>query len=232
MDNKSPSLASLIVRSFAGLIFLLAMLALALFASAGTFDFWQAWVYLAVFGGSVFLITAYLFARDRRLLESRLNVGPVAETRRSQQVIQALASLFFLLLFIIPGLDRRFGWSHVPAALSILSDVLVALSLFFVFLVFRENSFTSAIIEVSNEQRVISTGPYSLVRHPMYSGAMLLLLFSPLALGSWVGVPFAIPVILVIVLRLLDEERFLSRSLPGYDDYRRKVRWRLLPGVW
>jgi protein-S-isoprenylcysteine O-methyltransferase Ste14 len=232
MANQTPSLLSLIVRSFAGLLFLLAMLALALFASAGTFDFWQAWVYLAVFGGSVFLITAYLFVRDRRLLESRLNVGPVAETRRSQQVIQALASLFFLLLFIIPGLDRRFGWSHVPAALSIVSDILVALSLFFVFLVFRENSFTSAIIEVANEQRVISTGPYSLVRHPMYSGAMLLLIFSPLALGSWVGVPFAIPVMLVIVLRLLDEERFLSRSLPGYEDYRRKVRWRLLPGIW
>jgi protein-S-isoprenylcysteine O-methyltransferase Ste14 len=147
-------------------------------------------------------------------------------------VIQSLASLFFLALFIVPGLDRRFSWSHVPAALSIVSDVLVALSLFAVFLVFRENSFTSAIIEVASEQRVVSTGPYSVVRHPMYSGAMLLLIFTPLALGSWVGLPFALPVILVIVARLLSEEKFLAGNLPGYADYRRKVRWRLLPGIW
>ena len=225
-------MTSLIVRSIAGLLFLLLVLALALFASAGTLDFWQAWVYLAVFGACVLVITVYLFARDRRLLESRLNVGPAAETQRSQQVIQGLASLFFLLLFIVPGLDRRFGWSHVSPALSIISDVLVALSLFFVFLVFRENSFTSAIIEISKEQRVVSTGPYSIVRHPMYSGAMLLLVFTPIALGSWVGVPLAIPVILVIVARLLAEEKFLAASLRGYEDYRRKVRWRLLPGIW
>ncbi len=232
MTDHAPSLASLIIRSIAGLLFLLLMLALALFASAGTFAYWRAWLYLAVFGGCVFLITAYLFVRDRRLLESRLNVGPVAETQRSQQVIQAFASVFFLLLFIIPGLDHRFGWSHVPAALSVLADLLVAIGLFIVFLVFRENSFTSAIIEVSNEQQVVSTGPYGIVRHPMYSGAMLLLVFTPLALGSWVDLPFAIPVILVIVVRLLAEEKFLAGSLRGYDEYRRKVRWRLLPGVW
>ncbi len=230
--NNRASLTSLIVRSIAGLLFLLLMLGLALFASAGTLRFWQAWVYLAVFGGCVVLITAYLFVRDRSLLESRLSVGPAAETQRSQQVIQALASLFFIALFIIPGLDRRFGWSHVPAVLSVLSDLLVALGLFIVFLVFRENSFTSAIIEVKDEQRVISTGPYSMVRHPMYSGAMLLLVFTPLALGSWVGLPFSLPVILVSAARLLDEEKFLAGRLRGYDDYRRKVRWRLLPGIW
>lgn len=222
----------LIVRSIAGLLFLLLMLGLALFASARTLDFWQAWVYLAVFGISVLLITLYLFARDTRLLESRLSAGPAAETQRSQQVIQAFASLFFLGLYIVAGLDRRFGWSHVPVALSLISDALVALGLFIVFLVFRENSFTSAIIEVSSEQRVVSTGPYSVVRHPMYSGALLMLIFTALALGSWVALPFVIPVMLVIVARLLAEEKFLAGRLPGYDDYRRNVRWRLLPGIW
>ena len=225
-------MTNIIVRSIAGLLFLLGMLALALFASAGTLNFWQAWLYLAVFGLCVFLVTGYLVVRDRRLLESRLSVGPAAETQRSQQVIQSLASLFFLALFIVPGLDRRFGWSHVPPALSVISDGFVALSLFFVFLVFRENSFTSAIIEVASEQRVVSTGPYSVVRHPMYSGAMLLLVFTPLALGSWVGLPFAIPVILVIVARLLSEEKFLAGNLRGYAEYCRNVRWRLLPGIW
>ena len=232
MTNRPTSLTSLIVRSIAGLLFLLLVLALALFASAGTLSFWQAWLYLAVFGSCVLLITLYLFARDRRLLESRLNVGPAAEVQRSQKIIQALASLFFIALFIVPGLDRRFGWSHVPAALSGAGDILVAAGLFIVFLVFRENSFTSAIIEVSNEQRVVSTGPYRVVRHPMYSGATLLLISTPLALGSWAGLPFAIPVIVVIAARLKAEEKFLAGNLRGYDDYLQKVRWRLLPGIW
>ncbi len=223
---------SLLVRSLAGLLFLLGVLALALFASAGTLDYWQAWLYLALFASCVILITGYLVAYDRRLLESRLNVGPAAETRRPQQVIQIFASLFFLLLYVVPGLDHRFGWAHVALLLSLISDGLVALSFFIIFLVFRENSFTSAIVEVSSEQRVISTGPYRLVRHPMYSGALLLLLFTPLALGSWVGLPFALPVIAVIVMRLLDEEKFLRLRLAGYDEYRRRVPYRLIPWVW
>ena len=147
-------------------------------------------------------------------------------------MIQGLASLFFIGLYVVSGLDRRFGWSHVAPAASLVSDALVALGLFIVFLVFRENTYTSAIIEVSSEQRVVSSGPYSLVRHPMYSGAMLLLIFTPLALGSWIGAPFAIPVIAVVIARLLSEERFLRSRLSGYEEYRRRVRYRLVPGVW
>ena len=223
---------SLFLRSLAGLVFLLLALGAALFWSAGTFNFWLAWLYLAVFAACVTLITGYLVAYDRRLLESRLNVGPVAETQKSQQIIQGLASLFFIALYIVPGLDHRFGWSHVLIALSLFSDGMVILSLFVVFLVFRENTYTSAIIEVAGGQKVISTGPYGVVRHPMYSGAMLLLIFTPLALGSWVGVPFALPVILVVVARLLNEEKFLEASLPGYADYRRRVPHRLIPYIW
>ncbi len=223
---------SLLLRSLAGLLFLLGMLGLALFASAGTLSYWQAWLYLAVFASCVILITGYLVAYDRRLLESRLQVGPAAERRRSQQVLQSFASLFFLGLFIVPGLDHRFGWSHVPLLLSLFSDGMVVLSFFIIFLVFRANSFTSAVVEVSSEQRVVSTGPYSLVRHPMYSGALLLLIFTPLALGSWVGLPFALPVIFVIAARLLDEEKLLQASLAGYDEYRRKVPYRLIPRIW
>ncbi len=223
---------SLIVRTLGGFLFLVLMLALALFASAGTFAFWQAWAYLIVFSASVILITMYLFVRDRRLLESRLNVGPAAEAQRSQQVIQSIASLCFIAIYIVSGLDRRFGWSHVPTALSILSDVFVALGLFIVFLVFHENSFTSAIIEIADQQRVVTSGPYRFVRHPMYSGALLMVLFTPLALGSWIGLPFVVPLVLVIAARLLSEEKFLAANLRGYDDYRRKVRYRLIPLVW
>lgn len=223
---------NLIARSILGLLFLVLVLALALFLSAGTLQFWQAWVYLAVFSVCVILITLYLAKNDPRLLARRVQAGPAAETQKSQQIIQSLASVFFIALFVVSGLDHRFGWSNVSSAISLLADGVVALSLFFVFLVFRENTYTSATIEVADAQAVISTGPYSLVRHPMYAGAFLLLLATPLALGSWIGMLFALPVILVIVIRLLEEEKFLAANLKGYEEYRQKVPYRLIPYIW
>jgi protein-S-isoprenylcysteine O-methyltransferase Ste14 len=223
---------NLLIRTFLGFAFLMLVLALAIFISAGSLAFWQAWGYLAVFAGSTLLITFYLIRRDRALLERRVRGGPTAERQKSQQLIQSLASICFIALFILPGLDYRFHWSRVPPAISILADGFVALGFYIVFLVFKENSYTSATIEVADEQRVIATGPYALVRHPMYAGAFLLLIFTPLALGSWAALPLPIPLILVIVLRLLDEEKYLSAHLPGYAEYRQKVRYRLLPSIW
>ncbi|HZQ05030.1 MAG TPA: isoprenylcysteine carboxylmethyltransferase family protein [Anaerolineae bacterium] len=225
-------MSNLLVRTILGFAFLMGVLAVALFLPAGSWSFWQAWVYLAVFAVCTILITAYLVRYDRELLAGRVQAGPVAETQRSQQIIQSLASLFFIGLFIVPGLDFRFGWSNVPPVISLIADGWVAVGFFIVFLVFRENSYTRATIQVSAEQKVITTGPYSSVRHPMYAGALLLVLATPVALGSWVAVPFAIPLILVIVLRLLDEEKFLSVNLPGYAEYRQKVRYRLIPFIW
>lgn len=223
---------NLILKSILGLLFLVSILGLALFLSAGSLLFWQAWVYLLVFFVSVILITIYLARHDPRLLANRVKAGPIAETQKSQQIIQSFASLFFIGLFIVPGLDFRFRWSNVPPALSLLADGVVVLSLFIVFLVFRENTYTSATIEVADEQKVISSGPYSVVRHPMYAGALLLLLFTPLALGSWIGILFALPVILIIVVRLLEEERFLAANLSGYEEYRQQIRYRLIPFIW
>jgi protein-S-isoprenylcysteine O-methyltransferase Ste14 len=225
-------MGNLIVRTILGFAFLMLVLALALFIPAGSLSFWQAWVYLAVFAVCTILITAYLIKYDRELLAGRVQAGPVAETQRSQQIIQGLASLFFIGLFIVPGLDFRFGWSNVPTVLSLIADGFVALGFYIVFLVFRENSYTRATIEVSAGQKVITSGPYSVVRHPMYAGASVLLLATPIALGSWVAVPFAIAVILVVVARLLDEEKYLSANLSGYEEYRQKVRYRLIPSVW
>jgi protein-S-isoprenylcysteine O-methyltransferase Ste14 len=224
--------SNLLVKTFLGFAFLMLVLALALFLPAGSLRFWQAWVYLADFAGCTILITAYLMRNDRELLSRRVRGGPTAETQKSQQVIQGLASLFFIALYILPGLDYRFHWSHVAPVVSWVADAFVALGFYIVFLVFRENSYTSATIEVSGEQQVISSGPYAVVRHPMYAGAFLLLLATPLALGSWVSIPLPIPVILVIIVRLLDEEKFLSANLSGYEAYRQKVRYRLLPYVW
>jgi protein-S-isoprenylcysteine O-methyltransferase Ste14 len=225
MDN-------LIVKTILGFMFLMLVLGLALFLSAGSLNFWQAWVYLAVFAACTILITLYLIKKDRELLAGRVQAGPIAETQRTQQIIQSLASLFFIGIFIVPGLDFRFGWSNVPPLMSLISDGFVAIGFYIVFLVFRENSYTRATIEVSAEQNVITSGPYAVVRHPMYAGAMLLLIFTPIALGSWAGVPISILLILIIVARLLDEERFLKANLSGYEEYCQKVRYRLLPLIW
>ncbi len=225
-------MSNLISRTILGFITLIVILAISLFVPAGSLSFWQAWVYLADFAVCTILITAYLIKYDQELLAGRVKAGPVAETQRSQQIIQSLASLFFIGLFIVPGLDFRFQWSNVPPVLSLIADGFVALGFFIVFLVFRENSYTRATIEVSDEQKVISTGPYGMVRHPMYAGAMLLLIFTPLALGSLVAVPFALPMLVVIAARLLNEEKFLTQGLPGYQEYCTKVRYHLVPFVW
>ncbi len=225
-------MGNLILKSILGLAFLMLIMAGALFVSAGSLNFWQAWVYLAVFMVCTLFITAYLIKYDEKLLARRIKAGPVAEPQQRQQIIQSLASLFFIGQFIVAGLDHRFHWSEVPPAVSVISDLFVVLGFVVVFLVFRENSYTSAIIEVSNEQKVIASGPYSMVRHPMYAGASLLLIFSPLALGSWVALPFALPLILVIVTRLREEEKYLLVNLNGYEAYRQSVRYRLVPFIW
>jgi len=225
-------MSNLYLKTFAGFAFLMLVLALALFIPAGSLHFWQAWVYLGVFAGCTVLITLYLVRRDPELLARRVRGGPTAETQKSQQVIQGLASLFFVALFIVPGLDYRFGWSNMAPAISLVADGVVAIGFYIVFLVFQENTYTSATIEIADEQKVISSGPYSVVRHPMYAGAFLLLLATPFALGSWVAIPLPLPLILVIIARLLDEEKYLAANLSGYEAYRQKVHFRLVPRVW
>jgi protein-S-isoprenylcysteine O-methyltransferase Ste14 len=223
---------SITKRALIGLAGLAAVLWLALFLPSWSLDYWQAWIYWLVFVSSVTAITVYFLRKDLRLIEARLKTGPVAEKERGQKIIQAVLSLFFILLILIPSLDHRFHWSSVPAYLVVIGDVFVVLGLSMIFLVFRENSYTSVIIEVSDEQKVISTGPYGIVRHPMYAGALLMLFFTPLALGSFWGLLAAFPMLAAIALRLLGEERFLAENLPGYDKYRQKVRYRLIPFIW
>ena len=162
-------------KSFAGIAFLHLVLAVALFVPAGTLRFWRAWAYGSVFLAASAFITIHFLKRAPDLIRRRLVAGPVAERRPAQVVIQALASLSFLALFVVAGLDRRFRWSSVPAPVSVAADALVAGGFAIVFLVFRENRHASAVVEVSAGQRVVSTGPYRRVRHPMYAGALLLL---------------------------------------------------------
>jgi len=215
-----------------GLVFMLGVLGVALFVPAWTLDYWQAWLFLAVFAVAIIAITIDVARRDPALLARRVKGGPMAEKARVQQVIQSVASLAFLAAFVVAALDHRAGWSHMPPAIAVAGEALVVLGLWIVLLVFRANTYSAAIIAVERDQQLVSTGPYAVVRHPMYAGGLLMMAGVPIALGSWWALVVVPVFVAVIVWRLLDEERTLAASLPGYVEYRDKVRYRLVPGVW
>jgi len=219
-------------KTIVGLAQFIICLGILLFAPAWTLNFWPAWVYLFVFAGSVTLITLYLWKKDPKLLERRVNAGPGAEKDKKQKLIQFFASLAFISLFILASIDHRFSWSVIPLPIVIVGNVLVVLGFFIIFLVFKENTFSAATIVVAPDQSVISTGPYAIVRHPMYSGALVMLFGTPLALGSWWSLLVFVWLTFLIVWRLIEEETFLSNSLSGYQEYCRKVQYRLVPFVW
>jgi protein-S-isoprenylcysteine O-methyltransferase Ste14 len=219
-------------KAFGGMIFLVFVLGLILFFPAGTLNYWQAWVYIVIFFVSAGAITLYLMKKDTALLERRLTAGPAGEKEKTQKIIQSIAQFAFISFYLLSGFDHRYVWSNVPVLIVITGDILVACGFYIVFMVFKENSYTSATIEVADKQSVISTGPYGIVRHPMYSGALIIMISTPIALGSWWGLIAFILIALVIVWRLIDEEKFLSANLHGYTEYCSKVRFRLIPGVF
>ena len=207
-------------------------MALLLFVPAGTIHYWQAWVYLSIFTGASALTTLYLTKKDPALLQRRLSGGPLAEERPAQKFIMLCTSMGFIALLVVSALDHRYQWSAVPLAVVVTGDVLVAIGFYLIARVYRENTFTSATIEVADNQRVISTGPYAIVRHPMYASGSLYLLGTPLALGSYwafVAIGATMP---FLIWRLFDEERFLAENVAGYSEYQQRVRHRLVPFVW
>ncbi len=222
----------MLLKTLAGFLQLAVIMAVLLFVPAGAVRYWQAWIYLAVFLGCSCAITIDLWGHDRQLLERRLKAGPGAEIRKSQNLIQALASACFIAILVVPALDHRFGWSHVSLATEAIGDVTTAIGFFVVHRTFQANSFSGATIQIAQQQSVISTGPYSLVRHPMYAGALILLLGTPLALGSLWGLLPLIPMTAVLVARLLDEEDVLTEGLHGYREYCQTVRFHLVPFIW
>jgi protein-S-isoprenylcysteine O-methyltransferase Ste14 len=213
------------VRFTAGAAVVLALL----LVPAGTVHYWQAWVYLGVLLGPMLVALGYLVRRDPALLERRLRTK---ERRPTQTRVQLLGGVAFVVLFVLAGLDHRLAWSRVPAALVVFADVLVLSSYAFFIRVLRENSYASRVIEVTPEQRVVSTGPYAVVRHPMYTSLLVLYLATPVALGSWWAIGAALPLVAVLVIRINDEERLLADQLGGYREYREQTRYRLVPGVW
>jgi protein-S-isoprenylcysteine O-methyltransferase Ste14 len=233
-DAWSPGepVTELNVRAWAGLAALVLTLACFLFLPAWTVCYWQAWVFLALFTLMTSAITMYLMKHDPELLERRVKAGPVSENDPIQKLIQSLASLSFVSIFLVSALDHRWDWSRTGTLLTVLGEVLVGIGLLIVFLVFKENTFTSATIEVGAKQKTVSTGPYALVRHPMYAGAFVMLVGVPLSLGSWWGLLAVLPLMGVILWRLFEEEEYLRKNLDGYLGYQSTVKYRLLPWVW
>src|SRR5262245_31888485 len=217
-----------IIQGILGLLFFVALI----FGTAGTFHYWQGWLFLAVFSASTIAFNLYLALYDKPLLKRRLAAGPRYEKERSQKIIVSLIMIAFLALVVLPALDHRYGWSPVPPGVTIAADVLIVLSFLFIFWVIRVNSYAASTIRVEKSQTVIDTGPYAYVRHPMYAGAIWLLVAIPLALGAWWWILLTIPCFAVLVLRLLDEEKILRRDLRGYTEYTQRVRYRLIPYLW
>ncbi|WIM89898.1 isoprenylcysteine carboxylmethyltransferase family protein [Candidatus Mycobacterium wuenschmannii] len=205
---------------------------LLVFVPAGTTHYWQGWAFLTVFALSTWIPTVYLMRTNPAALERRMQAGPKAETRPLQKILITVIFLAFPATFIVCALDWRYGWSQVPVALCVAGDVLVAAGLGVAMLVIIQNSYAAANVRVEDGQTLVSTGLYGLVRHPMYTGNVLLMAGIPLALGSYWGLLLLVPGMLVLVLRIRDEEELLTQDLSGYREYTGRVGYRLLPYVW
>lgn len=205
---------------------------LALFLPAGTFNYWQAWLFIAVFAATGAIPTIYWAQRRPEVLRRRMNAGPAAETRVAQKIIVTGIQLWFFAVLVVSALDHRFGWSQVSIPVVLIGDVLMAVGLGIALLVVQQNSYASANITVETDQQLVTTGLYGLVRHPMYLGSLIMVAGIPLALGSYWGLLGIIPGLVVLAYRIVDEEKMLRQELNGYVEYTQKVHSRLVPYVW
>jgi protein-S-isoprenylcysteine O-methyltransferase Ste14 len=203
-----------------------------LFLPAGTFNYWQAWVFLVVVAISAWAPSIYVLRTKPDVIQDRMRGGPAAETRTAQKVVIAGLYLSLAVMVVVSVLDHRFGWSAVPAAMCLVGDVVVAVGLGVVALVIVQNSYAAATVRVQADQQVVSTGLYGQVRHPMYTGNVIMMVGIPLALGSYWGLVFVLPGLIVLASRIRDEEKLLREELTGYREYTQKVRYRLAPGMW
>jgi len=210
----------------------MAVFLLLVFLPAGTFDYWRGWTFLVVFAVATMVPSVYLAVTNPAALQRRMQAGPAAESRPLQKVIITFAFVSMGAMIVVSALDYRFGWSSVPAAVSVAGDVLVGAGLLIAMITTIQNGYAAANINVESGQKVVSTGVYSVVRHPMYFGNVVMMIGVPLALGSYWALTFVIPGLAVLATRILDEEKALTQDLDGYDEYTEKVHYRLVPGVW
>ncbi|MEJ0075695.1 MAG: isoprenylcysteine carboxylmethyltransferase family protein [Alphaproteobacteria bacterium] len=219
-------------RTIVGLAKFQLFLALVIFLPAWSLRFWQGWLYWLIFGAFCFVLGLHFVRHDPALVARRMEAGPRAEKEPRQKLILACATVTLIAVYVVSGLDHRFRWSLVPSWLVLIADLLVVVAAYGFYITFRENSYAASTVTVETGQPVISSGPYAAVRHPMYTASIILYVATPLALASWWGLVPAAVLAAVIVWRLIEEETYLAHSLAGYVDYRRRVRARLVPGVW
>jgi protein-S-isoprenylcysteine O-methyltransferase Ste14 len=220
------------LRLTASSVFGIAATGWILFWPAGTLNYWQAWLFIAVFTAATIVPTIYLARTNPAALQRRMRAGPRAETRTAQKFIITASFLDLFAMMAFSAFDHRMGWSTVPVWVCLLGDVLVAAGLGIAMLVIIENSYAAATVTVETGQKVASRGLYKFVRHPMYVGNVIMMLGTPLALGSYWGLLFVVPGVAVLVFRILDEEKMLTQELAGYREYAQQVRYRLVPTVW
>ncbi|MBU0586413.1 isoprenylcysteine carboxylmethyltransferase family protein [Candidatus Micrarchaeota archaeon] len=205
------------------------LLGLFLFVPAGTLDYWEAWAYMAILLIPMLFVVLYFMKKDPEFLKRRMKYK---EKEARQDLIIKAGGIVYFVGFLIPGLDKRFGWSSVPFEIIIIADIMVFLGYALIFLTFKENSYAGRTVQVEKGQKVVTTGPYSIIRHPMYLGTLLLYILTPIALGSYIAVPIFLLFIPVIIFRILNEEEVLTRELKGYKEYCIKTKYRLLPFIW
>lgn len=219
-------------KTLAGVVRTQIALAIMLFVPAWTLAYWQAWLYWSLSTAAAVATALYFLERDPALMRRRLEVGARAEPLRSQKIIQGLGGLLFAAMFIVAGIEYHVHGSQVSPPAVLAADAFVLAGLALTFLVFKANTYTASTVTVEADQRVVTTGPYAIVRHPMYAASIIWFGATPFALGSpWALVP-AVLMSVTVGVRLVDEERHLRKSLPGYDAYCDQVRWRLIPGIW
>lgn len=218
----------LIRSSVLGTLVLVALL----FVPAGTLNYWQGWAFVAALVVCSGAYTVYLAKHDPALLRRRTEAGMSHEKEPAQKIIIVSLYVAFAPLIVLPPLDHRFRWSNMPWHVSVFGDVLIVLSFYFFYLVSKVNTYAAANVRVEEGQKVISTGLYAYVRHPMYFAALFLVLGIPLALGSWWTLLLVPLFLFILYFRIENEERVLLRDLQGYSEYRQKVRYRVIPGIF
>jgi protein-S-isoprenylcysteine O-methyltransferase Ste14 len=225
MYSKKKLITKALSRFIPGII----IISVLLFIPAGSVKFWNAWLFMGVLFIPMLFVIIYLIIRDPELLYKRMNTN---ETEKTQKKVVLLTSVVFLSAFIIAGLDYRFEWSEVPILLEIISALVVLIGYILFYLVMRQNSYASRVVEIQEKQKVIDTGLYGIVRHPMYFAAILMFMFMPLVLGSF----FALIPLLIFPFqmstRMKNEEEILEKGLDGYIRYKEKVKYKIIPFVW
>lgn len=219
----------LLFSALSKFIFGLLFVGLLLFLPAWTFNYPNAWLFIALLFIPMLILGMVLFIKSPNLLKKRLNAK---EKQATQKSVVGISALLFLVGFIIAGLDFRFNWSSVPKWLVITASIVLFISYLLYGEVMRENAYLSRTIEVQENQKVIDKGLYKIVRHPMYSVTIFLFLSIPLILGSWYSLICFIPYIPVIIVRIINEEKILENDLDGYTDYKKRTKYRLIPFIW